>query len=225
MVGSNARLSACSQTQADRRWTPAVWTGRGQDAQSLKGHNDLLIFTKPDMVKDIHKECFLAGSDICETNTFNLQRHHGVRPTSRTLSLSPGVEDLSFRNATWDELVEAYTQPVSGLVDGGVNLLMIETVFDTQNCKAIIFAVDEYFMETKTVMLSVTMVDNSGLTLSGQTWSDHRGLLREGGACLALSRRHQLCPGCDPDEGLLHEALRHEGRPVPRVLQLGRAER
>ena len=68
------------------------------------GHNDLLIFTKPDMVKDIHKECFLAGSDICETNAFDLQRHHGVRPTSRTLSLSPGVEDLSC-NATWDELV------------------------------------------------------------------------------------------------------------------------
>ncbi|CAE7027101.1 mtr [Symbiodinium natans] len=181
---------------------------------SLKGNNDLLIFSKPDMVKDIHKEYFMAGSDICETNTFNgttisqgeykmqavvhemnkvgaelakkaaaevtKEEPHkprfvagAVGPTSRTLSVSPSVEDPSFRNVTWDELVDAYKQQVSGLVDGGVDLLMIETVFDTQNCKAAIFAVDQYFLETKKerlpVMLSATIVDNSGRTLSGQT--------------------------------------------------------
>ena len=181
---------------------------------SLKGNNDLLIFTKPDMVKDIHKEYFAAGSDICETNTFNgttvsqgeykmqaivhemnkkgaelakkaaaevtKEEPHkprfvagAVGPTSRTLSVSPSVEDPSFRNVTWDELVAAYKEQVSGLVDGGVDMLMIETVFDTQNCKAAIFAVDEYFRETKKeklpVMLSATIVDNSGRTLSGQT--------------------------------------------------------
>ncbi|CAJ1435241.1 unnamed protein product, partial [Effrenium voratum] len=181
---------------------------------SLKGNNDLLIFSKPDMIKDIHKEYFMAGSDICETNTFNgttvsqgeykmqavvhemnkkgaelakkaaaevtKQEPHkprfvagAVGPTSRTLSVSPSVEDPSFRNVTWDELVTTYKEQVSGLVDGGVDLLMIETVFDTQNCKAAIYAVDEYFRETKKeklpVMLSATIVDNSGRTLSGQT--------------------------------------------------------
>jgi len=181
---------------------------------SLKGNNDLLIFSKPDMVKDIHKEYFLGGSDICETNTFNgtsvsqieyqmqdivyemnkvgaqlakkaaaevTKDEPGkprfvagaVGPTSRTLSVSPSVEDSSFRNVTWDELVEAYVEQISGLVDGGVDMLMIETIFDTQNAKAAIFAVDEYFLKTGKdrlpVMLSATIVDNSGRTLSGQT--------------------------------------------------------
>merc|ERR1719394_1811238 len=181
---------------------------------SLKGNNDLLIFSKPEMIKDIHKEYFVAGSDICETNTFNgtgisqseykmqdivyemnkvgaelakkaaaevtKEEPHKPRfvagaigPTSRTLSVSPSVEDPSFRNVTWDELVDSYKEQISGLVDGGCDLLMIETIFDTQNAKAAIFAVDEYFDETKKerlpVMLSATIVDNSGRTLSGQT--------------------------------------------------------
>merc|ERR1740138_1589905 len=96
-----------------------------------------------------------------------------VGPTSRTLSVSPSVEDPSFRNVTWDELVEAYVEQVKGLVDGGVDLLMIETIFDTQNAKAAIYAVDEYFeqsgKERLPVMISATIVDNSGRTLSGQT--------------------------------------------------------
>nr|UKS50368.1 B12-dependent methionine synthase [Alexandrium insuetum] len=181
---------------------------------SLKGNNDLLVFSKPDMIKDIHKEYFAGGSDICETNTFNgttisqgeykmqeivyemnkvgaqlakkaaaevtKEEPHkprfvagAVGPTSRTLSVSPSVEDPSFRNVTWDELVEAYVQQIGGLVDGGVDLLMIETIFDTQNAKAAIFAVDEYFLRTGKerlpVMISATIVDNSGRTLSGQT--------------------------------------------------------
>jgi len=181
---------------------------------SLKGNNDLLVLSKPTMIKDIHKEYFAAGSDICETNTFNgttisqgeykmqavvyevnkrgaelakqaaaevtkTEPHKprfvagAVGPTSRTLSVSPSVEDPSYRNVTWDELVESYKQQISGLVDGGIDLIMIETVFDTQNCKAAIFAVDQYFLETGKerlpVMLSATIVDNSGRTLSGQT--------------------------------------------------------
>merc|ERR1719386_331071 len=83
------------------------------------------------------------------------------------------MEDPSFRNVTWDELVDGYKEHTRGLVDGGVDLLMIETIFDTQNSKAAIFAVDEYFEETGKerlpVMLSATIVDNSGRTLSGQT--------------------------------------------------------
>nr|UKS50372.1 B12-dependent methionine synthase [Margalefidinium polykrikoides] len=181
---------------------------------SLKGNNDLLCFTKPDLIKDIHKEYFLGGSDICETNTFNgtsiSQGEYkcqsivyelnkvaselakkaaaevtkaqpekprfvagAVCPTSRTLSVSPSVEDPSYRNVTWDELVDSYKEQVRGLVDGGCDLLMIETIFDTQNSKAAIFAVDQYFLETGKerlpVTLSATIVDNSGRTLSGQT--------------------------------------------------------
>jgi len=181
---------------------------------SLKGNNDLLVFSKPELVQAIHAEYFEAGSDICETNTFNgtgiSQSEYkmqdavyeinkrgaelakkaaaqvtkkepnkprfvagAVGPTSRTLSVSPSVEDPSYRNVTWDELVESYMEQVKGLVDGGVDLLMIETIFDTQNAKAAIFAVDEYFLQSKKerlpVMISATIVDNSGRTLSGQT--------------------------------------------------------
>merc|ERR1719162_555523 len=181
---------------------------------SLKGNNDLLILSKPQQMTDIHKEYYAAGSDICETNTFNgtaisqgeykmqaivyemnkkgaelakqaaadvtKDEPHKPRfvagaigPTSRTLSVSPSVEDNSFRNVTWDELVESYVEQVKGLVDGGVDILMIETIFDTQNSKAAIYAVDEYFEQTGKerlpVMLSATIVDNSGRTLSGQT--------------------------------------------------------
>merc|ERR1712232_1452229 len=96
-----------------------------------------------------------------------------IGPTSRTLSVSPSVEDPSFRNVTWDDLVEAYVEQVRGLVDGGVDILMIETIFDTQNAKAAIFAVDEYFSQTGKerlpIMISATIVDNSWRTLSGQT--------------------------------------------------------
>jgi len=181
---------------------------------SLKGNNDLLAFSKPDFVVAVHEEYYRAGSDICETNTFNgtaisqgeyqmqecvyelnkvsaelckkaaakltkEQPHKprfvagAVGPTSRTLSVSPSVEDPSFRNVTWDSLVESYVEQIRGLVDGGVDLLMIETIFDTQNAKAAIFAVDEFFEKTGKprvpLMISATLVDNSGRTLSGQT--------------------------------------------------------
>merc|ERR1719238_1101845 len=80
-----------------------------------------------------------------------------IGPTSRTLSVSPSVEDPSFRNVTWDDLVEAYVQQVGGLVDGGVDILMIETIFDTQNSKAAVYAVDEYFERSKKPRLPVML--------------------------------------------------------------------
>eukprot|EP00421_Protoceratium_reticulatum_P022048 CAMPEP_0168377700 /NCGR_PEP_ID=MMETSP0228-20121227/10959_1 /TAXON_ID=133427 /ORGANISM="Protoceratium reticulatum, Strain CCCM 535 (=CCMP 1889)" /LENGTH=296 /DNA_ID=CAMNT_0008390701 /DNA_START=52 /DNA_END=938 /DNA_ORIENTATION=+ len=168
---------------------------------SLKGNNDLLVFSKADMLVDIHKEYFMGGSDICETNTFNgtsisqgeykmqdivyelnkvgaqlakkaaaeVTKEQPDKPRFVALSVSPSVEDPSFRNVTWDELVAAYVEQIGGLVDGGVDILMIETIFDTQNAKAAIFAVDEYFEQSKKerlpVMISATIVDNSGRTL------------------------------------------------------------
>merc|ERR1719191_1803519 len=183
-------------------------------AVSLKGNNDLLVFSKPTLIDHIHREYLRAGSDIIETNTFNgtsisqgeykmeevvyelnkiaaqlaksatsavtkedMSRPRfvagAIGPTSRTLSVSPSVEDCSFRNVTWDELVESYVEQTRGLVDGGVDLLMIETIFDTQNAKAAIYAVDEYFLRSGKprlpLMISATIVDQSGRTLSGQT--------------------------------------------------------
>ena len=105
------------------------------------------------MKEQTHKPRFVAGA---------------VGPTSRTLSVSMSVEDPSFRNVTWDELVESSVEQLRGRVDGGVDLLMIEAIFDTQNAKAAIFAVDEYFERRLPVMISATIVDNSGRMLSGQ---------------------------------------------------------
>eukprot|EP00398_MALV-I-01_sp_L67-1_P000538 gene538-38_t len=180
----------------------------------LKGNNDLLCLTRPELMRDIHMEYLRAGSDIIETNTFNAtpvsMNEYGlpeivydinvaaaklakeacaqvtkenpnkprfvagaIGPTSRTLSVSPSVEDPSYRNVTWDELVEGYMEQIRGLVDGGVDILMIETIFDTQNAKAAIYAVDEYFettgKERLPLMISGTITDASGRTLSGQT--------------------------------------------------------
>ncbi len=164
----------------------------------------MLIFSKPDMIRDIHKEYFAAGSDICETNTFNgttisqgeykmqpvgyelnkkgaelakqaaadvtkAEPHKprfvtgSVGPTSRTLSVSPSVEDPSFRNMTWDELVESYRQQVGGLVDGGVDLLMSETVRHTelQSCH---LRSGRILLETKKERLPVMLVQPSWTT-------------------------------------------------------------
>lgn len=181
----------------------------------VKGNNDLLSITRPDIIQEIHKKYFEAGADIAETNTFSgtsiaMADYHmedlvyelnfesakiakevadkftqknpskpryvagSMGPTNRTLSLSPDVNDPGFRAVSFDELVEAYTEQVRGLVDGGVDLLLIETVFDTLNAKAALFAIDEYFTkhpekEYLPVMVSGTITDQSGRTLSGQT--------------------------------------------------------
>ncbi len=179
----------------------------------LKGNNDLLILTRPDVVGDIHREYLAAGADIIETNTFSstriAQADYGLEalayelnlegarlaraaadewtaktpdrprfvagaigPTNRTLSLSPDVNNPAFRAATFDGVREAYREQVKGLIDGGADLLLIETIFDTLNAKAAIAAVLDIFDQRGVelpLMISVTVTDRSGRTLSGQT--------------------------------------------------------
>ncbi|MBI5857973.1 MAG: homocysteine S-methyltransferase family protein [Sphingobacteriales bacterium] len=175
----------------------------------LKGNNDLLCLTQPQIIKEIHKQYLDAGADIIETNTFNAQKismadYHmeqlayeinlaaariakeavkesgktawvagAIGPMNKTLSLSPDVNNPGFRAVTFDEVVNAYYEQVRGLVDGGVDILLIETIFDTLNAKAAIFAIKKYFRETKKeplpIMISGTITDASGRTLSGQT--------------------------------------------------------
>ena len=181
--------------------------------QSLKGNNDLLSLTRPEIIKGIHAEYFAAGADIAETNTFSgttiAQADYGLEstvydinyqsakiarevadeftakepnkprfvagsigPTNRTASISPDVNDPGFRAITFEELVTAYKQQVEALMDGGVDLLLVETVFDTLNAKAALFAIDEVFEERETtipIMVSGTITDQSGRTLTGQT--------------------------------------------------------
>lgn len=179
----------------------------------LKGNNDLLSLTQPQIIRDIHRAYFEAGADIVETNTFNgtsiamadyqmedlvyelnkvsaqLAREVAdeftasnpdkprfvtgvLGPTNRTASISPDVNNPGFRNIHFDQLVEAYLEAIRGLVDGGSDLLLVETVFDTLNAKAAVFAIEQYF-ETHDVhlpvMISGTITDASGRTLSGQT--------------------------------------------------------
>ncbi|MBP7962132.1 MAG: methionine synthase [Caldilineaceae bacterium] len=180
---------------------------------SLKGDNDLLSLTQPQIIGQIHRQYLDAGADIIETNTFNATRisqaDYGMEtavyemnlaaariaraavdeftartphkprfvagalgPTNRTASLSPDVNDPGKRNVTFDELVAAYKEQTAGLMDGGVDLILIETIFDTLNAKAAYFAVDETFQERGErlpVMISGTITDASGRTLSGQT--------------------------------------------------------
>ncbi len=179
----------------------------------LKGNNDLLSLTRPDIIKAIHLAYFNAGADLVETNTFNstsiamadykmeslvyelnaesaklaraaadecTQREPDkprfvagvLGPTNRTASISPDVNNPGFRNTSFDELVESYTEAIRGLLDGGSDILMVETVFDTLNCKAALFAIQEYFDTHGVrvpVMISGTITDASGRTLSGQT--------------------------------------------------------
>ena len=177
----------------------------------LKGNNDLLSLTQPDIICDIHRAYLEAGADIIETNTFNstqvsqadyqmesISREINIAsaklarvaadefstperprfvagilgPTSRTASLSPDVNDPGARNVTFDELVDNYTESTHALIEGGVDLIMVETIFDTLNAKAALFAVQLVFEELGTelpVMISGTITDASGRTLSGQT--------------------------------------------------------
>ena len=179
----------------------------------LKGNNDLLSLTQPEIIKSIHRAYFEAGSNIVETNTFNstsisqadYSTEHlvyeinfqsakiakevaveftqkdpsiprfvagALGPTNKTLSLSPDVNDPGFRAVTFDKMAAAYKEQARGLIDGGADILMIETIFDTLNAKAAIFAVEELLEEkgiSLPVMISGTVIDQSGRTLSGQT--------------------------------------------------------
>jgi len=180
----------------------------------VKGNNDLLSITKPEVIMAIHKEYLDAGADIIETNTFsstsiaqadydmqslayelNLASAKCARvaadeyttkdpskprfvagaigPLNKTLSLSPDVNNPGYRAVTFDEVVEAYTEQIKGLVDGKVDVLLVETIFDTLNAKAAIYAIKNYFRNTGQpelpTMISGTITDASGRTLSGQT--------------------------------------------------------
>ncbi len=179
----------------------------------LKGNNDLLSITRPDIIKAIHKEYYEAGADFAETNTFSgttiaqadyklehiidelnyqsakiarevademtAKEPHKPRfvigamgPTNRTASMSPDVNDPGYRAVTFDDLHTAYKQQAKKLIEGGVDILMVETVFDTLNAKAAIMACDDVIREKKadvTIMVSGTITDMSGRTLSGQT--------------------------------------------------------
>jgi len=180
-------------------------------ASELKGNNDLLSLTQPEIIQGIHQAYLDAGADILETNTFNantpsMADYHmqdlvyelnvagatlarraadavatadkprfvaGVLgPTSRTCSISPDVNDPGFRNIHFDALVETYKEATRGLIDGCADIILIETVFDTLNAKAAVFAVQSYFEESGIelpIMISGTITDASGRTLSGQT--------------------------------------------------------
>jgi len=179
----------------------------------LQGNNDLLSITRPDIIKDVHREYFEAGADIVETNTFSsttiAQADYALEdwvyelnyesakiakevadeftakdpskprfvagsmgPTNRTASLSPDVNRPEFRNTSFDELKDAYYNQAKGLVEGGVDILLVETVFDTLNCKAALFGISQYFEDSGKelpIMVSGTITDASGRTLSGQT--------------------------------------------------------
>ena len=229
----------------------------------LKGCNDLLSLTQPDLIGAIHRQYLDAGADIIETNTFNstsismadykLEAHvydlnlagarvarkavdavmakdpqrpcfvaGAIGPTNRTASMSPDVNNAAFRAITYDQLVAAYTEQIHGLLDGGVDLLLAETVFDTLNARAALFAIDQYFEKTGRrvpVMVSVTITDRSGRTLSGQTveafWNSisHLPLLSVGINCALGAKQMrpyveelaQIAPvymSCYPNAGL-----------------------
>ncbi|MBP8064458.1 MAG: homocysteine S-methyltransferase family protein, partial [Acinetobacter sp.] len=180
-------------------------------AYDLKGNNDLLVLTQPQIIQGIHEAYLEAGADIIETNTFNGTRvsmsdYHMedlvpeinreaarlakeacakystpekprfvagvIGPTSRTTSISPNVNDPAFRNITFDALKVDYIESTKALIEGGVDIILIETVFDTLNAKAAIFAVKEVFKELGyelPIMISGTITDASGRTLTGQT--------------------------------------------------------
>lgn len=179
----------------------------------LKGNNDLLSITRPDVIKAIHKEYLDAGADIIETNTFSgtwiAQADYKLEsavfdinfysakiakevaeeytakdpnkprfvagamgPTNRTASLSPDVNNPGYRAISFDQLVDAYSEQVKALIEGGCDLLLVETIFDTLNAKAALFAIDQYFERNNIqlpIMVSGTITDASGRTLSGQT--------------------------------------------------------
>lgn len=199
----------------------------------LKGNNDLLSLTRPEIISEIHEAYLEAGSDIVETNTFSgtwiaqadygLEKavydinFHGARlakeacekytaknpdkprfvagsigPTNMTLSISPDVNDPGYRSITFDQLVGAYKEQTKGLIEGGSDILLVETVFDTLNAKAALFAIEEVQNEMGTdlpVMVSGTITDASGRTLSGQTAEaflisvEHMNLLSVGLNC------------------------------------------
>lgn len=240
----------------------------------LKGNNDLLCLTRPEIIKAIHADYFEAGADIVETNTFSgtwiaqadygLEsatydiNYHGAKiarevadeftakqpnkprfvagsigPTNRTASISPDVNDPGFRAITFDELVDAYKEQVNALIDGGVHILLVETVFDTLNAKAALFAIDVVFEERNLklpIMVSGTITDQSGRTLTGQTTDaflvsmQHMPLLSIGLNCALgadmmrpylqiLSKEAPFAVSAHPNAGLPNEFGKYDETP------------
>jgi 5-methyltetrahydrofolate--homocysteine methyltransferase len=241
---------------------------------SLKGNNDLLSITQPEIIKDIHRAYFEAGADFAETNTFSstsiAQADYGLEsavydlnyqsaaiakevadeftainpdkprfvigsigPTNRTASLSPDVNDPGFRAVTFDQLVEAYSEQTKGLLEGGADVLLVETVFDTLNAKAALFAIENVFDEMGVevpVMVSGTITDASGRTLSGQTTEaflislEHFPLLSIGLNCAlgaaqlrpylkVLSEKAPFAVSAHPNAGLPNEFGEYDQTP------------
>jgi 5-methyltetrahydrofolate--homocysteine methyltransferase len=236
----------------------------------LKGNNDLLSITRPEIIKDIHRQYLQAGADIIETNTFSgttiAQADYALEdavyainfesakiakevcteftdrtrfvagsigPTNRTASISPDVNDPGFRAVSFDDLVLAYKQQVNALIDGGVDLLLVETIFDTLNAKAALFAIDEVFDERKVklpIMVSGTITDQSGRTLTGQTTEaflislSHMPLLSIGLNCALgasmmrpylqiLNEKSTFAVSAHPNAGLPNEFGQYEESP------------
>jgi 5-methyltetrahydrofolate--homocysteine methyltransferase len=194
--------------EADFRGTQFV-----DSTHDLRGNNDLLVLTRPDVIDEIHRKYLAAGSDIIETNTFgansisqadyalegavyemNLRATQiakkaalefsdrtpdkprfvagAIGPTTRTLSIGPDVNDPAFRSVTFDQMHAAYLEQTRALIEGGADILLVETITDTMNCKAALSAIHQVFEQTKRrlpLMISATIVDKSGRTLSGQT--------------------------------------------------------
>jgi 5-methyltetrahydrofolate--homocysteine methyltransferase len=247
----------------------------------LKGNNDLLSITRPDIISDIHAEYLKAGSDIIETNTFSgttiAQADYALEsavyeinyqsalvakkicaeftakdpskprfvagsygPTNRTLSLSPNVNDPGYRAVTFDEVVTAYKQQTIALMDGGVDVLLVETIFDTLNAKAALFAIQEVFEErneTLPIMVSGTITDASGRTLSGQTTEaflisvSHVPLLSIGLNCALgasamkpyleiLAKNANCYISCYPNAGLPNEFGQYDESPNDMGMQI-----
>lgn len=243
----------------------------------LKGNNDLLSLTQPDIIKNIHLEYLKAGADIIETNTFNAQRISladykmealayeinleaakiarqaasvfsnpkwvagALGPTNKTLSLSPDVNNPGYRAVTFDEVVDAYKEQVNGLIDGGVDLLLVETIFDTLNAKAALFAIQTVFEEKQIslpIMVSGTITDASGRTLSGQTVEaflnsvSHVDLLSIGLNCALgakemrpyleeLSEKAPFYISCYPNAGLPNQFGEYDETPEQMCVQIG----
>lgn len=241
---------------------------------SLKGNNDLLVITQPEIILDIHREFLAAGADILETNTFSansisMADYHmenlvwelnveatklarkaadeftaknpekprfvagSIGPTNRTASLSPDVNNPGYRAVNFDDLKLAYREQVQALIESGCDLLLVETVFDTLNCKAALFAINELKDELQIdipVMVSGTITDNSGRTLSGQTpeafWISvsHGDLLSVGFNCALgaeqmrpyieeLSKVAWINVSCYPNAGLPNEFGEYDDSP------------
>jgi len=241
-----------------------------QHDKPLKGNNDLLSITRPEIIQDIHRQYLQAGADIIETNTFSgttiAQADYGLEeavyainyesakiakevcdeftdrtrfvagsigPTNRTASISPDVNDPGFRAVSFDDLVLAYKQQVNALIDGGVDLLLVETIFDTLNAKAALYAIDEVFEERKIklpIMVSGTITDQSGRTLTGQTTEaflislSHMPLLSIGLNCALgasmmrpylqiLNEKSTFAVSAHPNAGLPNEFGQYEESP------------